>query len=1113
MSKYISIITSIAVFLLLVVTVSTVAPVSAEEPPKRSNPVLWGVERTAIEDVSSRTQNSKVFDHGNGSYTAILSEGLHYLTASGDWRESNLDYRGDGSDNVMDRHPRYEARVTESGISIAATNTGKGIRWITPARPSVSGKGAVFSDNGVIWTYTNTDRGLKAEGLILSTVGPKTYTFNYELLGGAAPLSQINGSLWGDGYNISQVVIIGNNGITYPASSWNTMPASNQIAFTFDDTKLPAAAYPYVIDPTTILTPGSGTYSKSTTPTVNNSGSANLFVGDNTGASSAYRTSLKFDTSSIDSGATVTSATLELYENSAGDLAGIGSWATPLQVMLVDWVESQLTWNNYKTGTPWPGSAGASTDGVDRRAAISATVTLDGTAANAYLTWSGATLTQNVQDFVDGSLANYGWLLSAPAAEFNTSTSGNAFTSDNGGASQHPKLTVVYTLPGYAALTGTIGDGATEQEVRDGGGTILVTLTNDTWVADGATFNAQRQAIIDGLDAASSPTNGWNNEVRDSIGVASVVRTSDTLATITLTASEVAGYAIVSNEIITMTVPASALTAGVALTATPTITITAGAESAAITGTIGGGATEQAVRDGNGTIVITLTNTTWVPAAASEFDNQRQNIIDGLVAADSQTYGWNNEVKAKLGVGAVVRTSDTLVTITIPAGDVEDYRIVTNEVITTTVPATAMVFGAALVATPTTTITGTVESAAVSGTLGGSGGTAAEIEAGGETVIITLTNTTWVTAGATFNAQRQNILDGLVADDSDVNGWNAMAFAVGDVVRTSGTIVTITLSAESAYAIPSAETITTTVPASAIVYGAALVAPETFTITPNAFATSGTRVSTAIDLQSVTELVYCAIGWEATSPTNTTVAIETSIDGGANYSTAINGSCPTDLTVGESLATITDFRVKATLTTTDTSATPLITALGLIVEDAGGSELCYQLVTTPSATLADSCGIYNGTMSFPIGPSTITSSTDPITSTAASLPNARALAGQDVAQAVTGSATSASLFPAAGDEGGFAGLPLNNLVNEMSTVGDGLPVRFVWFIFLGIATIGAGMLAIHLTSNLFIAAGAMAAVMGFQMAIGSTGLLPGWILFAFIPLAAAFLLFRRGFPV
>ena len=534
---------------------------------------------------------------------------------------------------------------------------------------------------------------------------------------------------------------------------------------------------------------------------------------------------------------------------------------------------------------------------------------------------------------------------------------------------------------------------------------------------------------------------------------------------------------------------------------------------AAITGTIGAGATEQEVRDGGGTIIVTLTDDTWVTAGAT-FNAQRQAIIDGLDAADAQTNGWNTQVRDQLGVSSVVRTSNTIATITIADTDVTGYAIATNETITATVPAAALAVSAIdVTATPTITITANVESAAVSGTLGGSGGTAAEIVAGGETVIITLTNTTWVAAGATFNAQRQNILDGLVADDSDVNGWNAMAFAVGDVVRTSGTIVTITLSAESGYAIPSAETVTTTVPASAVNYGAALVAPETFTISPAAFATSGTRVSTAINLSGITDLAYCAIGWETTLPANTTVAIETSINGGSTYSTATNGNCPTGLTLGESLSTITDFRVKGTLTTTNTAATPLITALGLIVEDAGGSTLCYQLKTTPSASLADNCGTYTGTMSFPIGPSTITNTTAPITSTADALPNARSLAGQDVAQAVTGSATSGRLFPAAGDEGGFVGLPLNDLVNDMSTVGDGLPVRFVWFIFLGIATIGAGMLAVHLTSNLFIAAGAMAAVMGFQMAIGSTGLLPGWILFAFIPLAGSFLLFRRGFPV
>ncbi len=833
---------------------------------------------------------------------------------------------------------------------------------------------------------------------------------------------------------------------------------------------------------------------------------ANINTGTNTNTwFNFWRVIQLYDTSSLGSGSTVTAATMEIVA-----MAPLYDQLSPAQSLAM--VTSNPASDTAIVAADFDVSLFSSTRQSPDK--LISTITADSSTYTSYIL--NATGLSNISKT---GTTKFGLRISGDA-DNSTPTWGHddlsavqiASAEETLPGDKRPRLVVTYTPPPPSAvITGTIGDGATEQEVRDGGGTILITVSDDTWVATGATFDAQRQAIIDGLDAASSPTTGWNNEVRDKLGVSSVVRTSDTLATITLSASEVAGYAIASGETITVTIPAAALTLAGAVTATPTIAITAVTESAAITGTIGDGATEQEVRDGGGTILITLSNTTWAEAAGSLFDNQRQNIINGMVAADSQTYGWNNEVKDRLGVTAVVRTSDTLVTITIPAGDVEDYRIVTNEVITTTVPATA-IGGAALVAAPTTTITGSVESVAVSGTLGGSGGTAAEIEAGGETVIITLTNTTWVSAGATFNAQRQNILDGLVADDSDINGWNAMAFAVGDVVRTSGTIVTITLSAESGYAIPSSETVTTTVPASAMAYGGALVAPETFTITPSAFVTSGTRVSTAINLASITNLAYCAIGWETTLPTDTSVAIATSVDGGSNYSTAINGNCPIGLTVGESLESITDFRVQATLTTTNTAVTPLITALGLILEDAGGSELCYQLLTTPSASLSDNCGIYTGTMSYPIGPSSITSSTAPITSTADLLPDARALAGQDVAQAVTGSATSAKLFPDASEGGGFTGLPLNDLVNEMSTVGDGLPVRFVWFIFLGIATIGAGMMAVHLTSNLFIAAGAMAAVMGFQMAIGTTGLLPGWILFAFIPLAAAYLLFRRGFP-
>jgi hypothetical protein len=102
-----------------------------------------------------------------------------------------------------------------------------------------------------------------------------------------------------------------------------------------------------------------------------------------------------------------------------------------------------------------------------------------------------------------------------------------------------------------AALTGTLADGATEAAIGAGGETLIVTLTNDTWVADDGTFAAQRQAIIDGFDSAQSETTGWNAEVRDKAAVTEVVRTSDTVVTWTLGAQ--AGYAI------TCTIPAAAL--------------------------------------------------------------------------------------------------------------------------------------------------------------------------------------------------------------------------------------------------------------------------------------------------------------------------------------------------------------------------------------------------------------------------------------------------------------------------------------------------------------------------------------------------------------------------
>ena len=124
------------------------------------------------------------------------------------------------------------------------------------------------------------------------------------------------------------------------------------------------------------------------------------------------------------------------------------------------------------------------------------------------------------------------------------------------------------------------------------------------------------------------------------------------------------------------------------------------AASTALTGTALSGLLEQGLVDGALTIIATLTNEVWA-ADDGTFAAQRANIRDGLVSAQSEANGWN-ALRSTIPVSAVVRTSDTVVTITLPA--LPSYDISANETITFTIPATSVVGGQAIVATPTITV-------------------------------------------------------------------------------------------------------------------------------------------------------------------------------------------------------------------------------------------------------------------------------------------------------------------------------------------------------------------------------------------------------------------------
>lgn len=124
-----------------------------------------------------------------------------------------------------------------------------------------------------------------------------------------------------------------------------------------------------------------------------------------------------------------------------------------------------------------------------------------------------------------------------------------------------PPFISEFAPPALAAITGTATATIDEDDVTAGGKTIIITLTGDQWLASGGDFNGSRQSIIDGLDSAQVESLGWNLEVRDKEVVTAVVRTSPTVVTITLTAS--GSYDITAQETITVTVPSTALLAGI----------------------------------------------------------------------------------------------------------------------------------------------------------------------------------------------------------------------------------------------------------------------------------------------------------------------------------------------------------------------------------------------------------------------------------------------------------------------------------------------------------------------------------------------------------------------
>ncbi len=131
-------------------------------------------------------------------------------------------------------------------------------------------------------------------------------------------------------------------------------------------------------------------------------------------------------------------------------------------------------------------------------------------------------------------------------------------------------------------------------------------------------------------------------------------------------------------------------------------------KSATVSGTITASVTEADIVAGGKTLIITLTGDEWIAAGAGSFDLQRDEILAGIDSAQNEASGWDAVPKVNQSLANIVRTSNTVVTITWDA--FPSYNITAPETITVTIPATALVGGESIVATPTFTVSVSISS-------------------------------------------------------------------------------------------------------------------------------------------------------------------------------------------------------------------------------------------------------------------------------------------------------------------------------------------------------------------------------------------------------------------
>lgn len=163
------------------------------------------------------------------------------------------------------------------------------------------------------------------------------------------------------------------------------------------------------------------------------------------------RVVLEFDASSIASGATCDAAVLSMWSVTSFSTRDFDIHS--LTSTVESWVETEVTWDDYKTSTAWPGSSGIGTSGTDYEADASPPfISWPDNAVDAEGTGdltTGSTLdAARIAGWFGGANTNYGIAIAITGSTSRRQWHSSAATT----AGLRPKIAITYTAAGGVTI-------------------------------------------------------------------------------------------------------------------------------------------------------------------------------------------------------------------------------------------------------------------------------------------------------------------------------------------------------------------------------------------------------------------------------------------------------------------------------------------------------------------------------------------------------------------------------------------------------------------------------------------------------------------------------------